>query len=1629
MMKKTLAFAVLTNLAFATLPHGELVKSGEVAFQREAGSLSVTASDRAIIEWKSFSIGTGEAARFLQPTNSSVVLNQIVGNLRSEILGQLQANGRVFLVNPNGIIIGQDAVINTAAFLASTLPVNQEAFLAGGDLLFKGESTAEIINLGTIQAKNGFVTLLAHKVDNRGMIQSSHGDAVLASGHEILLKSSGETILHIRPDQKGAGIEQTGLIQVIQQTEDLCSLAVNQGPETLLAEQNGKIYLVTDGAAIHQQGKLFSPEGEIHLLIDDNGLDTHRMDPLYQSGVLDVSGAKGGIIEIQASKCLQTGALLAEGQKGHGGSITIHTKVSYIETAQAKASVNAPMNGGSILIDAGVEGSLFSSGRLQASGISSEYYPTLEAIGGSIHLLGDRITLAGATLDASGKQRGGEILIGGDFHGANNALHNASMTFINGAAKLEADAQLGDGGKVIVWSEQKTEHYGMISAQGGRLGRGGLIEVSGKELFAHGSVSVASVNGKAGEVFFDPQNLVIDAVSGIYPQYEFIDPNAGNGSLFGATVLPLSTGNVVVAKPDDAFAAPNAGAVYLYNGLTAALISMITGTNTGDQVGLSIDALSQGNYLIRSPQWGSVGASNMGQGAATFVNGMKGIAGTVTAANSLVGGSLGDQVGSQPSVVLPNGDFLIMSLAWGSGGIANMGKGAVTFANAATGIVGTLSPSNSLVGSTMGDQVGLGGVVTLANGNYVVSSPDWNNGGTTPNAGAVTWGSGTSGVSGMISSANSLIGSLSNDQIGFNSVESTPFTSITPLLDGNFVVGSPSWNGGIGAATWASGTGGTVGSLSSSNSLIGNTTGDQIGQSITALHVFQSHYVIRSPQWTGSAANIGAATWANGPIMGTLTTSMAQLTSLFGTTSGDQVSFGGIVALANGNYVVISPDWNNGGTIANAGAVTVGSGLFGTRGQVNGVTASSLVGSFMNDQIGSGGVKQVFGSNFVVISPNWNNGGAVPNAGAVTWSAGTRPAATVTVSASNSLVGSLQNDSVGSGGVAVLASGNYVVISPNWNLTSLITNLGAVTFANGQTGTSGLVGLQSLLGLGSGDHIGSGGVVPLNNDAFVVISPDWNSTAGAVTWGKGASLADEVVSVLNSLVGVNSGDQIGSDGVVALRNGNFVAVSTHWSGGQGAVTWGNGTTGTSGMVSSSNSFVGTSTTDEVGSGGVLPLLNGNFIIASPDWQDLGAMTLGNGSNGTNALELFGVLNQQNSIVGQAANTGMLGPIADTVNSTFIASFPNEGSGHVRVGLFSVSEITFARAQAQTMTIPPVFITDILNTGASLTLQANNDITLTSPIVVNNPSGSGGSLTLSAGRSILVQANVITDDGNLTLIGNELLSNGVVDAYRNPGNAQLTIDPGITIDVGGGQLTIDLRNGAGKTNSASGNVTLGTGAQLLASGNGTLNVQADATNIVLEMNSLIQAQNGNILLIAGQDIIALSPATVRALGTGNVTMVVDQLFQAPSIGPGIFNIPALSISSQGGFVSLYAGNFRTSFLPYTINGAPYLALVNNKDPFLKLIHEVLGVYYAKGKHGSPYRIFYKNPKIAHSLNRYLISLSEAFTKWTPTAYGGYLSYDRYPPDMTPKDLILIIPSLVELNPRNYALWEIEGEHGL
>jgi len=739
---------------------------------------------------------------------------------------------------------------------------------------------------------------------------------------------------------------------------------------------------------------------------------------------------------------------------------------------------------------------------------------------------------------------------------------------------------------------------------------------------------------------------------------QFVDPNPASGNQFGATVAVLSTGNVVITSPFDNAGGADAGAVYLFNGATGALISTLRGSTVNDQVGSGgVTALTNGNYVVRSPLWDNGAIS--GAGAVTWGSGNTGVSGVVSAANSLVGSTASDQVGSGGVTALTNGNYVAVSQGWNNGAISS--AGAATWGNGATGVSGAVSPANSLVGSTALDQVGSTGVTALTNGNYVVRSSFWNNG-AIADAGAATWGNGATGVSGTVSAANSLVGSRTGDQVGGDNV--------LALTNGNYVVVCRDCDNGaianVGAVTWGSGTAGVSGAVSAANSLVGSTANDAVGFSgVTALA--NGNYVVASLNWdNGAIANAGAATWGNGT-SGT-SGAVSAANSLVGSTASDQVGSSGVTPLTNGNYVVRSSFWDN-GAITNVGAVTWGNGTTGVSGAVS--AANSLVGSSTFDEVGNGGLTALTNGNYVVRSSFWSNG-AISGAGAATWGSGTT-GVSGTVSAANSLVGSTASDQVGSSGVTALANGNYVVASQNWD-NGAIANVGAVTWGNGASGTSGAVSAaNSLVGSTASDQVGSTGVTALTNGNYVVRSTLWDNGAiadvGAATWGNGTSVTSGTVSAANSLVGSTASDQVGFTGVTALTNGNYVVRSTLWDNGAatnvGAATWGSGTTGVSGVVSAANSLVGSTASDNVGAA-VTVLTLGGYAVLSPSWDNgalanAGAMTSGLGA-------VTGAVSAANSIVGAAFSAGLASvAIEDTVNATLIARFPTESGGRVRAG--------------------------------------------------------------------------------------------------------------------------------------------------------------------------------------------------------------------------------------------------------------------------------------------------------------------------------------------------------------------------
>lgn len=612
-----------------------------------------------------------------------------------------------------------------------------------------------------------------------------------------------------------------------------------------------------------------------------------------------------------------------------------------------------------------------------------------------------------------------------------------------------------------------------------------------------------------------------------------VDIAGPTGSIaFGTQVVALPNGNIVVSDPEFS---SGIGAVYLYSSAGTPM-GKLTGATAGDHVGSGkIAVLDDGNFVVHSPDWDNGAVANAG--AVTLMDASSNLFRVVHASNSLVGSSASDRIGSGGIVALASG-YVVSSPSWDNGAVSD--AGAATFGANGAGVVGTVTNSNSLVGSNAFDEVGRH-IMALSNGHYVVGSPLWNNG-TIADAGAATWGSGTTGVVGAVSSSNSLVGTAASDSVGGKAI---------PLSNGNYVIVSAGWDLGstanVGAVTWGSGTSGVAGTISGAVSLIGSTANDRVGQSVTALT--NGGYVVASPFWTdGAVVRAGAATWCNSS--GTTVGAVTAGNSLIGSGTDDLVSISGVTALTNGNYVVGSVFWKTKPRLVPGvavGAATWGNGGTGTTGVVD--TINSLYGSAADDGVGTA-VAALGNGNYVVSSPVWDLSSTVVDAGAATWGNGST-GTTGAVTSTNSLVGASSNDQVSINGVFALktSNGHYVVASKNFDNGAAV-NAGALTWGNGSGGTVGLVAAtNSLVGSSSNDQVGDGlGVEILDNGHYVAATPRWTKPgsapqAGAVTWCNGAGGTVGVINALNSLIGSYDFDNVGLD-VYPLGNSGFYAVGS-----------------------------------------------------------------------------------------------------------------------------------------------------------------------------------------------------------------------------------------------------------------------------------------------------------------------------------------------------------------------------------------------------------------------------------------------------------------------------------------------------
>src|SRR3954453_18829309 len=227
-------------------PEGASVVGGAATILGQGAPAVIVnqSTSSAVINWNTFNIRANESVRFNQPNSSSVALNRVVGGLGpSEIMGSLTANGRVFIINRDGILFGPGSVVNTAGFLATTNDIKNADFMAGRyNFNIPGRPDASIVNYGRITAADGgFAALVAPGVRNSGTITANLGTVTLASGNGFTLDFYGDKLITL-----AVGDQVAAAVRDVSTGKTLHSLVKNDGT---LRANGGRVELTAAAAS------------------------------------------------------------------------------------------------------------------------------------------------------------------------------------------------------------------------------------------------------------------------------------------------------------------------------------------------------------------------------------------------------------------------------------------------------------------------------------------------------------------------------------------------------------------------------------------------------------------------------------------------------------------------------------------------------------------------------------------------------------------------------------------------------------------------------------------------------------------------------------------------------------------------------------------------------------------------------------------------------------------------------------------------------------------------------------------------------------------------------------------------------------------------------------------------------------------------------------------------------------------------------------------------------------------------------------------------------------------------------------------------------------------------------------
>jgi filamentous hemagglutinin family protein len=630
------SFIVATTLAVyaqvigaQTLPTGAVVAAGSARLTPISPNLLTIqqSSNRAVIDWNTFSIGSGARVDFQQPNSSAAALNLVAGSQSSKIDGQLTGNGRVYLLNPSGVLIGDGAQVNTGSFIAAAATVTPGAAVLwqqGSNSLALTSGTGVIRNDGKVVVQNGgFLGLAGPAIVQNGLLYAKLGKVQLAAGSAFTLDFAGDGLISVT----------TGLTQYPQGLGPNDS-PVNIGSTGQISAEGGTIAISTRAAqqlfanVIGVDGKLWAQNASvtgnvIELTGSGGGI---RIGSGASLDASSTTGAGGGIALVGDSIALQGNSIIATTGMTGGGPIalTATTGVSSSSASQLVTSSTSSGPAGDVVISGPTNGTLAHTdlaGTVIATSVGGEggsfsvtaaelafnsLFATTRPGTGSVPAL--RLTTAnGITVDAaapsssssfaSSTQLGNALASGADV-----ALTSTAGTLtvdgrINGrpgtAAATGGALTLTAAGDLLLNDVITTQGSGIKASAGGALtmGSGASLQVVG--------VAVPSVCGSASVCLSGTENGSItvndvQATGELQVSTNGTGPVVFNRALGGTNPNSPSLGGLRVIAP----AAP----VQLGNVRTDTILV----ANVMDIQGVSIVAAgdlqsSSGSITLRGP--------------------------------------------------------------------------------------------------------------------------------------------------------------------------------------------------------------------------------------------------------------------------------------------------------------------------------------------------------------------------------------------------------------------------------------------------------------------------------------------------------------------------------------------------------------------------------------------------------------------------------------------------------------------------------------------------------------------------------------------------------------------------------------------------------------------------------------------------------------------------------------------------------------------------------------------------------------------------------------------------------------------------------------------------------------------